>query len=84
LKFAALKSSFADDRHFEKLLNNCGQLVALKGTYQLKAGVNVSRIQAYRSLLAQGFRTEVQGVVMQWRNEVGYNREGVYLIDDWR
>jgi hypothetical protein len=35
-------------------------------------------------LLAQGFRTEFLGVVMPRGNEIGYNREVVYLIDDWR
>ncbi|PSH05087.1 MAG: GNAT family N-acetyltransferase [Acidobacteria bacterium] len=84
LKFAALKSSFADDKHFENLLRNCAELGATKGTSKLIAGVNISRIQAYRSMMAQGFRTELQGVALQRGNEIGYNREGVYLIDDWR
>jgi len=26
----------------------------------------------------------MQGVVMSRPNEAGYNRPGVYLIDDWR
>jgi hypothetical protein len=56
----------------------------LKGAARLIAGVNTSRSQSYRALLAHGFRTEFQGVAMQRGNDAGYNREGVYLIDDWR
>jgi hypothetical protein len=26
----------------------------------------------------------LQGIVMQRGNDAGYNREGIYLIDDWR
>jgi hypothetical protein len=35
-------------------------------------------------MIARNFRTDIQGVAMHWPNEPGYNREGVYLIDDWR
>jgi hypothetical protein len=35
-------------------------------------------------MLAQGFRTARQGVAMHRDNQPGYNRAGVYLIDDWR
>jgi hypothetical protein len=34
-------------------------------------------------MLDHGFRTDLQGVAMQRLNEPGYNRAGVYLIDDW-
>lgn len=84
MKFSVLKASCSDEGHFEKLLKNCEELAAMAGTTRLIAGVNTSRTQAYRSMLAQGFRTEFQCVAMQRGNEIGYNREGVYLIDDWR
>jgi hypothetical protein len=35
-------------------------------------------------MLARGFRTDRLGVAMAKPNEPGYNRPGVYLIDDWR
>jgi hypothetical protein len=35
-------------------------------------------------MLARGFRAELLGVAMEKPNEAGYNRPGVYLIDDWR
>jgi len=34
--------------------------------------------------IARGFVTQIQGVIMSRPNEAGYNRPGVYLIDDWR
>ena len=48
------------------------------------AGVNSARHEAYRQMLARGFRTDVQGVTMHCPNEPGYSRLGTYLIDDWR
>jgi hypothetical protein len=35
-------------------------------------------------MLASGFRTDVQGLAMDRPDEAGYNRPGVYIIDDWR
>ena len=51
---------------------------------RLVAGVNTSRREAYRAMLACGFRTDVQGLAMDRPDEAGYNRPGVYVIDDWR
>jgi GNAT superfamily N-acetyltransferase len=84
VKFAAVRSGHAANQHFDELLRNCEKFAALKGAARLIAGVNTSRSQSYRALLAHGFRTEFQGVAMQRGNDAGYNREGVYLIDDWR
>ena len=45
----------------------------------------MGRHEAYRALLARGFRIEIQGVTMHRRpNEPGYDRPDVYIIDDWR
>ena len=44
----------------------------------------MARHEAYRRILDRGFRTDLQGVAMHRPNEPGYNRPGVYLIDDWR
>jgi len=51
---------------------------------RLDAGVNLARHEAYHKLRERGFRTDLQGVAMHRANEPGYNRLGVYLIDDWR
>jgi hypothetical protein len=36
-------------------------------------------------LYARGFRTEIQGVAMEAGDtSSGYNRPGIYILDDWR
>jgi hypothetical protein len=45
--------------------------------------VNTARREAYRLMLANGYSTTLQGVVME-QPDAGYNREDVFLIDDWR
>jgi GNAT superfamily N-acetyltransferase len=84
LKFAVIDARRSAEDRFQELLKSCEQFAVTQGATRLTAGVNTSRLQAYRSLLAQGFRSEIRGVIMQRGNECGYNHEGVYLIDDWR
>jgi hypothetical protein len=43
---------------------------------------NMGRLEAYRALLARGFRTDIQGVTMHRSNGPGYSQPGVYIIDD--
>ena len=74
----------AAPQHFDRLLGACEEMTSDKGLARLVAGVNTARHEAYRHMLERGFQTELQGVVMQRPNEPGYNRPGVYLIDDWR
>ena len=69
---------------FGQLLNVCEELARAQGMSRLVAGVNTGRHEAYRKMITHGFRTDIQGIVMQRYNEPGYNRPDVYLIDDWR
>ena len=84
VKFGVVRSGLAAEQHFEELLKTCEEFAARNRALRLIAGANTGRAQAYRSMLAQGFRAEFQGVAMHLGNDPGYNREGVYLIDDWR
>ena len=59
-------------------------LAVAAGMSNLLAGANMARHEAYRHLIARGFRTEIQGVTMHRQNDPGYCRSGVYIIDDWR
>ncbi len=45
---------------------------------------NAGRPEAYRQMIARGFRADFVGVAMQHDNQPGYNRPGAYVIDDWR
>ena len=46
----------------------------------LIAGVNTARREAYRQMLARGFRAELLGVAMEKPNEAGYNRPGIISL----
>jgi hypothetical protein len=59
-------------------------MASSRNVARLTAGVNTARFEAYRRMLARGFRTDVLGVAMDRPNEAAYNRSGVYVLDDWR
>jgi len=84
VKFAAARPGSAVDGRFEHLLDACHALSAAAGVSRMLAGVNTGRHEAYRRMLARGFRTVLQGVAMHRPNEPGYDRPGVYVLDDWR
>jgi hypothetical protein len=79
-----VRSGPAAGQDFSRLIDACEEMASARYLSRLVAGVNTARHEAYRQLLARGFRTEMQGVVMSKPNEEGYNRPGIFLIDDWR
>lgn len=84
VKFACVRPSADAAAQFERLLCACEALAAGSGASRLIAGVNLSRHEAYRSMLGKGFRTDLQGVAMHRPNEPGFCRPGIFVIDDWR
>jgi predicted N-acetyltransferase YhbS len=84
VKFGAVRPGPAAPPEFERLLDACESLARSRELGKLVAGANAGRPEAWAALHARGFRTELQGVAMQRRNEPGYNRPGVFVIDDWR
>lgn len=84
VKFGAAASGQSSSSHFESLLDACESFAESRGLSRLVAGVNTARHWAYRSMVARKFHTDIQGVAMQRPNEPGYNREDVFLMDDWR
>jgi hypothetical protein len=84
IKFGAMLPGPTAGAHFDRLLEACTALAATRGLVRLEAGVNLARHEAYRALLAHGFRTDFQGVSMHRANEPGYHRAGIYVLDDWR
>jgi GNAT superfamily N-acetyltransferase len=85
IKFGAIapRSKAGAGRQFEKLLIACEQLAWEKALTKIEGGINTARRKAYKLMLANGFKTDMQGVIMQ-QPDAGYNREDVFLIDDWR
>ena len=71
VKFAAVRPGQGADAamRFERLLDACEAYAAESGLGRLVAGVNTGRLDAYRCLLARGFRTEQIGVSMRLRAE---------------
>ena len=84
VKFAAVRPGTHAQDNFERLLRTCEAYAASRNATRLLAGVNMARHQAYRTIVAKGFRTEFMGVAMQKANAPGFNRPGVYVLDDWR
>jgi GNAT superfamily N-acetyltransferase len=84
VKFGAARPGAGASERFGRLLEACEGLAVSQGAERLLAGVNTARHEAYQHLLAHGFRTEIQGIAMQRGNDAGYNRPGLFLIDDWR
>jgi len=84
VKFGAALPGTAAEQTFGQLLDACEEFAAERQTTRLVAGVSTARHEAYRQMLERGFRTSMQGIVMGRPNEDGYNRAGVYLLDDWR
>ena len=84
IKFGAVRSGPDAAEAFAQLLRACEALAASAGMATLEAGVNVARHEAYRALLAHGWRSVFQGVAMHRPNAPGYCRAGVYVLDDWR
>jgi GNAT superfamily N-acetyltransferase len=83
-KFAAVRSGPHAAAEFRRLLEACRDFAAARGATKLDAGVNLARLNAYREMLAAGFRSTRQGVAMERNAGPGYNRPEVFLIDDWR
>ena len=84
VKFGAVRPGPGVEQRFARLLNACGALALSVGMPNLLAGVNHAREEAYRHMVARGFRTAIPGVTMHRPNEPGYSRPGVYVLDDWR
>lgn len=84
VKFAAARPGPAADQTFERLLDACFALAHVRGVSRLVAGMNTAREEAYRRMLARGFRTDLTGIAMHRPNDPAYNRPGVFVIDDWR
>jgi N-acetylglutamate synthase-like GNAT family acetyltransferase len=82
VKFAACRPG--DHTSFERLLGACEALARAKGVLRIFAGCNAARTEAYRLMQNRGFRADMIGVAMHRPGGIGYNRPGIFVIDDWR
>ena len=84
IKFAAVRKDQCASQHFEQLLQSCEALGSNVGASRLIAGMNTAREEAYKQIIASGYRIDRLGVAMHAPNEPAFNCHGVYIIDDWR
>jgi GNAT superfamily N-acetyltransferase len=85
VKFAAVRPGRRASEAFERLLDAVEAYARAANAPKMTAGVNLARREAFQALIARGFRTEMQGVAMETGDATaGYNRAGVYILDDWR
>jgi hypothetical protein len=84
VKFGAATPGAGAAERFERLLDACEAFAAGRGLDTLVAGVNTACRDAWRRMLARGFRTAIQGVQMMRGDEPGYSRPDRYVLDDWR
>jgi GNAT superfamily N-acetyltransferase len=82
-KFAAVRPDAS--HRFSQLLDGVESLARSRGVAKINTGVNVARREAFNKLRELGFRVEMLGVSMETGSaSSGYNRAGVYILDDWR
>jgi N-acetylglutamate synthase-like GNAT family acetyltransferase len=84
IKFGAVLPGDNTQIFFDSLLHACETFAKEQQMCRLIAGVNTARHDAYQMMISLGFRTQIQGVVMDNPNEFCYNKPDIYLIDDWR
>jgi GNAT superfamily N-acetyltransferase len=84
IKFGAVDPVRGGDSGFRRLLMACEGLAAQRGLEKLSGDVNTARQEAWAAMVDSGWRGKMVGVAMQRPNEPGYNRPGVFVIDDWR
>lgn len=85
VKFGAARPGEGAQHRFERLLDACEAFAAESGLRRLVAGVDTGRLDAYRRLLARGFRVEQVGVSM-WLHphEPRFDTPADYVVDDLR
>lgn len=85
VKFGAVRPGARPAERFERLLDACESFAAASGVGRLVAGVNTARLDAYRRMLALGFRPELIGVSMHLHPEgPQLDTSDHYVIDDLR
>jgi GNAT superfamily N-acetyltransferase len=83
-KFAASRPGPNAARDFGRLLDAASDFAQRNGATKLNAGVNMGAMEAYRLMMASGFRSFLQGVAMHRPWVDIYDRPDVFALEDWR
>ncbi len=83
-KFAAARPGPNAARDFQRLIDAANDFAHRNGAARLNAGVNMGAMEAYRLMIAAGFRSFLQGVAMHRPWIDLYDRPDVFALEDWR
>lgn len=84
-KFAGVRPDVRAEENFGRLLGAIEAFAASRQATKIACDVNAARREAYGAMLAHGFSPARTGVAMETgKAGSGYNRAGVYILDDWR
>jgi len=84
VKFAAVRPGRGAAERLRRLIHACEKFAGAKGVPKLSAGVSTGRIGAYKLLCEEGFRTDLQGVMMHRPWRPAYDGPDDWVLDDWR
>ncbi len=84
VKFAAVRSGAGGAERLERLLRAVEAWAASAGASVVVAGTGSGRVGAWETLRAAGYRPFLQGLSMHRDRHPGYDREDVFVLDDWR
>jgi GNAT superfamily N-acetyltransferase len=84
VKFAAVRSGAGAGADLRRLLEAVEAWAASEGASVVTAGTGSGRIAAWTTLREVGYRPFAQGVAMHRDRHPGYDREDVFVLDDWR
>ena len=84
MKFAAVRPGAGARERLWSLLSAVEAWAASKGASVVAAGTGSGRVGAWETLRAAGYRPFLQGLAMHRDRHPGYDREDVFVLDDWR
>lgn len=83
-KFAAVRPGAEAPQRFRMMLDAANDFAHRRGAAQLHASINMACVDAYRIMLAAGFRSALHGVAMHRPAIEIYDRPDVFALEDWR
>ena len=84
MKFAAVRSGAGGEERLRNLLGAVEAWAGSVGASIVAAGTGSGRVGAWETLRAAGYRPFLQGLAMHRERHPGYDREDVFVLDDWR
>jgi GNAT superfamily N-acetyltransferase len=84
VKFAAVRSGAGGAERLRRLLGAVEAWADSAGASVVAAGTSSERVAAWETLREAGYRPFLQGLAMHRDRHPGYDREDVFVLDDWR